>query len=600
MKEETKRLWVKAYEIFRPFKRNMRLVFAFILAQQAVGLVSPYLQGRVIDYLITHKPISRTLWFAGAALVLYLLQTGIGQWRDRFEVKHLDFRLRRHSSGVAMNKVLSFSISQHTNQHSGIREAVMDRGQDSLTSLVYAVLYDFLPLVIEVTVMSVALLFLSFWLGIITLAGATLYTFTVYQMNKRFRPQLKELEDKHAETSRQYKETLRNATTIIANAQEKKAERECDEVMGKNMTFGEILWLKILNVMVRHQLIIGFTRFAIMVVGILCVYRGIYTPGYLVVFWSWSNNALGRIASMQSLQRRMMSLVGGVHKYFDLLDVESDVKTVRNPIRPEKFNGQIEFRNVTLAYQARSYFKDGEIVEPTSSSTHPALNKVSFTINAGETVAIVGGSGAGKSTLIHALLRAQDPDEGQILVDGADLRLLDLKQFREAVGVVEQQVALFDHTLRYNITYGLNGRGNTITDQQLAAIAKTTRLDRFFHKLEKGFDTVIGERGVKLSGGERQRVGIARAIIKEPAILVFDEATSNLDAKNEALIRQAIEQASTGRTTLIIAHRFSTIRHADRILVLDEGEIVGQGTHDQLATSCEPYRQLLQNQITTL
>ena len=228
------------------------------------------------------------------------------------------------------------------------------------------------------------------------------------------------------------------------------------------------------------------------------------------------------------------------------------------------------------------------------------LKTRAFTIEAGETVAFVGESGAGKSTVVHALIRAQDPEEGQIIIDGNDLRVLDLKRFREAIGIVNQQVSLFDHTLRYNITYGLNGRAAKVTDAELDKIAEMSCVNRFFSRLEKGYDTIIGERGVKLSGGECQRVGIARALIKNPDILIFDEATSNLDSENEALIRKSIEKASKGRTTIIIAHRFSTISNADKIIVLSKGEVAGIGTHDELMQNCEPYRRLIQNQVSML
>ena len=175
---------------------------------------------------------------------------------------------------------------------------------------------------------------------------------------------------------------------------------------------------------------------------------------------------------------------------------------------------------------------------------------------------------------------------------------MDLQSFRSKVGVVEQQVPLFDQSIRYNILYGLNGRAKDVTDKELERISQISQISRFSHKLEKGFDTLIGERGIKLSGGERQRVGIARALIKDPAILIFDEATSSLDASVEAEIRDAINEASQGRTTIIIAHRFSTIRYANRIIVMEEGQIAGQGKHEELYKSCLPYRKLVDHQLT--
>ncbi|MDE2018805.1 MAG: ABC transporter ATP-binding protein [Patescibacteria group bacterium] len=577
----------------------MAAVFAFLILQQGLALVSPYIQGKVIDCVFSHRPIQQTLRFAWIALFLYLAQTAVNRLRDLFEIQHLDFKLGRRSAHVAMKKVLSFSISQHTNQHSGIKEAIMNRGEQSLSSLVYSFLYDLAPLVIEVIIMVTALLWLSALLGFIVSLGISIFCFGTFRLNTRFRPQLKTLEDMQTESSRVQREVINNATLVISNAQEHRAAQECDESIGKNSSFAEKLWTAMMHIAFGNDILLGLTRAAVMFAGIICVYAKWYTPGSLIIFWSWSGNALGRVANVRPIHRRMMGLFASVRKYFDMLDVEPDVKTVQNPVRPERFLGEIEFRNVVLKYRTRSYFKGGEIVESSHASVRPALAGISFTVRAGETVAIVGESGAGKSTLVHALLRGQDLDEGQILIDGHDLRLLDLKQFRESVGLVEQHVPLFDHTLRYNITYGLNGHAVDFTDEQLAAVSEAACLNRFFHKLEKGFDTVIGERGVKLSGGERQRVGIARALAKEPAILVFDEATSNLDAKNEALIRESFRRASQGRTTLIIAHRLSTIQQANRIIVLDEGKVVGQGSHQDLISNCAPYRELLQYQVSS-
>jgi ABC-type multidrug transport system fused ATPase/permease subunit len=290
-----------------------------------------------------------------------------------------------------------------------------------------------------------------------------------------------------------------------------------------------------------------------------------------------------------------------------MLDIEPDVKVIDNPVRPEKFVGRIEFKDVTFRYRSRdgkSVIEDDEEDEvdsedegtETKKGSKPALDGVSFRIEPGQTVAFVGESGAGKSTLVNALIRAQDPEKGQIVVDGNDLRVIDLKYFRESIGFVNQDVSLFDHTLRYNITYGLNGRAARITDHELHAVAEMSCVSGFFDRLEKGFDTVIGERGVKLSGGERQRVGIARALVKEPGILIFDEATSNLDSGNESVIQESIDRASQGRTTIIIAHRFSTIRKVDKVIVLDKGKVAGCGTHQELYLTCEPYRHLAMKQ----
>ncbi|PIR41453.1 MAG: hypothetical protein COV31_01095 [Candidatus Yanofskybacteria bacterium CG10_big_fil_rev_8_21_14_0_10_46_23] len=303
---------------------------------------------------------------------------------------------------------------------------------------------------------------------------------------------------------------------------------------------------------------------------------------------SWAGQISTRISGVGSIHRQMVEMMASVRKYFQMLAIEPEVREPQNPIRPLRFRGNIEFRNIHFSYRNRS---GGDRVE----LSNLALQDVSFSIKSGERVAFVGESGAGKSTIVLALLRGQDPDQGRILIDNNDLRSLDLKRFRGAIGLVEQSVFLFDNTLRYNLTFGLDGR--SVQDEELDRVAKMACIDRFFPKLERGYDTLIGERGIRLSGGERQRVGIARALMKNPDFLIFDEATSNLDPVNEGLIREAIQTASQGRTTIIIAHRFSTIRGVDRVIVFDQGQVAGQGTHEELVQSCEPYQRLVESQL---
>jgi ATP-binding cassette subfamily B protein len=316
-----------------------------------------------------------------------------------------------------------------------------------------------------------------------------------------------------------------------------------------------------------------------------------YPMGYLIMFWSWTSDALGQVTGIAVLQRQIMGFYFSAKRYLDMLAAKSDVTMPEHPIHPSVFKGAIEFRNVTYRHNESSYLS-----EP-SAKRDPALVDLSFTIRPGEVVGIVGESGAGKSSIVQALLRAQDPEAGEIYVDGHDLRSLDLRHLRESIGLVEQTVRLFDHSIRYNVAYGLNGRSDLITKDELDAVAREARLDGFLSRLERGFDTVIGEGGARFSGGERQRIGIARALIKQPPILIFDEATSNLDAENEAMIHQAIERALTGRTVIIIAHRFSTIRGVDRILVLDHGRLVAEGSHEELAATSDDYQRLLRHQV---
>jgi ABC-type multidrug transport system fused ATPase/permease subunit len=225
----------------------------------------------------------------------------------------------------------------------------------------------------------------------------------------------------------------------------------------------------------------------------------------------------------------------------------------------------------------------------------PALEDVSFTIKSGTTTAFVGKSGSGKTTLINLLLRAYDPQDGTIYIDGVDLKQLKLDSYRKQVGVVEQEVEVFDKTIKHNILFPIDDP-EAYDMQQLHEIAHDAGVAEFEDRLEDGYDTKIGEKGIQLSGGQKQRVGIARVLAKKPKILIFDEATASLDSINEKNIHEAMNRALKGRTGIIIAHRLATIMDADKIIVMDNGKVVGEGTHAELLKTCSEYQELVKLQ----
>ena len=588
----------KLYEMYRPFRWKMSVVFLFIAFSSGFGLITPYLQGRVVDGLVSRQPINHIAWLIGAALLVALLHNLFAHCRELYEIKNIDFSVRRHISHSTLQGVLGFSIGQHISENSGLKQSVINRGQHSLTTLAYQALYAVLPVMVEVCLLIGVLLYHDQIIGSVMLIGMAIYVSFVTFINSRFRADYRKLEEMHNEDSKFHGEVIRNVEVVLANAQETRAARECDENLGKVHDFASKIAIRFNRFALVRSTIIHLVRFSILLTGAILVYQGKHSVGQLVMYLAWANQVIGQATQVGSLHRQMMQLYASVKKYFDMLSIESDVKVLPNPVRPEKFQGRIEFKHVTFRYKRRDTDEKEAKESDLRPEIGPALDDVSFTIESGQTVALVGESGAGKSTIVHALLRYQDPEVGQIVVDGNDLRVLDLEKYRQSVGLVDQQVSLFDNTLRYNITYGLNGRAALVTDAELDRISEMSSIKRFFPRLEKGYDTVIGERGIKLSGGECQRVGIARALIKEPDILIFDEATSNLDSQNEALIRESIEEASKGRTTIIIAHRFSTIRNVDRVIVFDKGRVVGQGTHEELYQECESYRRLVDHQVT--
>lgn len=365
------------------------------------------------------------------------------------------------------------------------------------------------------------------------------------------------------------------------------------------------MWLSYINWFYVGQWTICFFQASCMGVAGYLAFNDKMTTGMFVTTSWWIMSALGTLTNISHIQRNLAKNIGPTIKYFKFLDYMPDIVVPLKPIPIENLRGRIEFRHVGFKYSARTdkdAFNDDEkeekeVTSQTEKPEIPALRDVSFILEEGKRHAFVGSSGAGKSTLVALMLRAFDPQDGHILIDGIDIRMLDYRELRRNIGLVPQDVALFDGTMRYNITFGLNGSAEKVTDAELDSVAKLSRISEFRDKLEKGWETMIGERGVKLSGGQRQRVGIARALIKNPHILIFDEATSSLDTENEARIRESITEASAGKTTVIIAHRLATVRDADKIFVFDGGKIVGQGTHDELLKENEFYQRLVHNQV---
>lgn len=271
------------------------------------------------------------------------------------------------------------------------------------------------------------------------------------------------------------------------------------------------------------------------------------------------------IKELSSVNNRIQESSAAGDRIFEIIDTKPEIKDVENPLSITNFNKNIVFENVSFHYD---------------DSDELILKNISFEVKKGEVVAFVGPSGAGKSTLIDLLPRFFDPSSGKIMIDGNDIKEIKIEDLRKLMGIVTQETILFNESIKNNIAYGLE---EFPLDAVIEA-AKTANAHGFITETTDGYNTIIGERGLKLSGGQRQRLSIARALLKDPQIMIFDEATSSLDNESEILVQEAIERLMTNRTTFVIAHRLSTIRNATKIIVIDEGEIVQTGTHDELIT----------------
>jgi ATP-binding cassette subfamily B protein/subfamily B ATP-binding cassette protein MsbA len=298
----------------------------------------------------------------------------------------------------------------------------------------------------------------------------------------------------------------------------------------------------------------------------------------LVAFLLYLNTFYQPITSFGMINEGIQHALASAERVFEILNEEPEIKDAPDAIEVDRVKGKIEFRNVSFRYV----------------DDVPVLKNVSFKVNPGEMIALVGPTGVGKTTIANLIPRFYDPDSGQILIDDIDIRKIKLSSLRKQISMVSQDVFLFNGTVKENILYGRPDA----TDEEVIAAAKAANAHDFIMELPEGYNTRVGERGVKLSGGQKQRISIARALLKDAPILILDEATSSVDTQTEKLIQEALENLMKNRTTIVIAHRLSTIRDADQIIVLKDGEIVEAGRHNELLKKGGLYSQLCKAQST--
>jgi subfamily B ATP-binding cassette protein MsbA len=421
-------------------------------------------------------------------------------------------------------------------------------------------------------------LYLSWQLTLVALLILPFSLIVISSIGLRLRKYSARSQQKLADVTTVLQETISGARVVKAFAME---EFEIRKFIKETFAYFKAL-LKISRVRGLAAPVNEFLT-AVVAVGILwfggqkVLAGNVLQPEEFITFLLLIFSLVHPVKELSTVNSRVQEAVAAADRVFEVLDLQPEIVSAPNAKTIIALEKSVHFENVSFAYEERA----------------EVLRNVSFEIKKGEILAIVGPSGAGKSTLVDLLPRFYDPTAGRILIDGHDLREFTVTSLRQLLGIVTQETILFHDTVRNNIAYGLQD----VPESELIAAAQAANAHRFISEMPYGYDTVIGERGVKISGGQRQRLAIARALLKNPPILILDEATSALDSESEMLVQQAIERLMENRTSFVIAHRLSTILHAHQIIVLDKGGVVQCGTHDELLKQTGVYRKLYEMQF---
>ncbi len=503
-------------------------------------------------------------------------------WFRHYSLSWLGERVVADLRGLVFDRIMTLPLAWFHERRSG--ELVGRLASD--VTIVQGVVSSELSMALRNGVQMVGALVMLFVIDVrltlLMLAIVPVTVVTTIYFGRRIRRMTRDIQDELAQVSGQVQESIGAIATVQSFVREQfEAARYRSGVEGAFRKTRRLIVLR--SWFFATTMTAGYLGIALVIwLGGRALILGELSPGDLTSFFLYTFIVAGALADLASLWGALQRAAGATDRLFQVIDT---VPEIRNPARPVALpagRGAVELDHVSFAYASRR--------------AAAVLDDVSLSVAPGEVVALVGPSGAGKSTILSLLYRFYDVDRGAIRFEGVDVRELDLAELRGALAMVAQEPVLFSGTIRDNIRYGAPA-GRDLTQAQIEAAARDAFAHDFITGFPDGYDTVIGERGTKLSGGQKQRIALARAIAANPRVLILDEATSNLDAESEAIVQKALERLMQGRTTLIVAHRLSTVRQADRIVVIEGARIVEQGRHDELMRLDGTYRRLVERQL---
>jgi ABC-type multidrug transport system fused ATPase/permease subunit len=557
----------------RPYRRQLWGSLAFAWAAMGMTVLIPWLIGRAVN-AIEQGNRPDLLPLAIAIVVAGVLRLGLTLVRRVVAGKvslAVEFDLRQRFYAHLQRLELGFFDAQQTGQ-------LMSRATVDLQSIRFFLGYGLIFItqnLLTIALASAVMFALEPWLALVALAPAPLVVYTASRYNRVSRPAVQEVQQRLAELTAEAEENVSGIRIVKAFAREEHQLRRFRRAVAR--VFDQSIYTTRLQAFFSPLLgllpQLGIAL--VLLVGGRQVIAGELSLGDFTAFYTYVAMLAGPMRMLGMALGMAQRAIASGNRLFEILDREPQIESPSGASALPPGGGRVEMEGVTLRYDGAS----------------PALAGIDLAIEPGRTVALVGPSGSGKTSLVALIARLYDPSEGSVRIDGADVRSVDLASLRAQIAFVGDESFLFSAGIAENIAYARPGASR----EEVEAAARRAQAEEFVRDLPAGYDTVVGERGLTLSGGQRQRVAIARALLADPRILILDDATSSVDATTEAAIRAGLAEAMAGRTTLVIAHRLSTVSLADEVVVMDGGRIVDHGTHDELLEGCGFYREIAEH-----
>lgn len=560
-KHSNREIVLRLLPYMKPFKLKVFIVVSLLVFVMLCGLLNPYLLQKAIDDYIGNKNINGLLLIGGIMIFLNFLAMLASKLRINIMASVTNKILLniRHELYTHIQK-LSFSFFDNRPVGKILARVIGD--VNSLNDLFSNSVTTLIPETLSLVCVTIMMFYMNYRLAIASVITLPFLIVAMFLIETVTRKRWQEYRTKRSNLNAYTHENFSGIRVIEAFANEKKSSeifgqmvKDLMDAFMNAVRLGDWFWPLV-------EVSWGVGCIIVYWYSVKLIDVGDITVGTLTAF-TWFIGMFWRpIMNISNFYNTLITNFAAAERIFDIMDIKPDIVDINSAAKMPKIKGNVEFKNVTFSYE----------------DSAPVLNNVSFKINPGENIALVGPTGAGKTTIVNLISRFYDAQKGEILIDGKNVKHVDLESLRSQMGIMLQDTFLFSETIKENIRYGKLDA----TDDEIIAAAKAVNAHNFIMKLDKGYDTKVNERGSRLSVGQRQLISFARALLANPRILILDEATSNIDTFTERLVQQGIKKLLYGRTSFVIAHRLSTIRDCDKIMVVNDGRIIEAGSHEEL------------------